>query len=207
MVDTQVRPADVSKFPIIDALLHVERERFVPDSWRDACYVGENVELGNNRVIFEPRTLAKMLEALDVQPNELVLNVGAAYGYTAAVLARLGEAVVALEEDEALAKDAETALGEAGVDSAAVVTNPLVEGCPKLGPFDKILVEGGVGTLPEALIDQLAEGGRITVLFMEKRLGICKIGYKIDGEMTWRQIFNAGAPVIPGFETKSTFAL
>ena len=95
MVDTQVRPSDVTKFPIIDALLGVPREAYVPSELREAAYVGENLELGNGRVVLEPRTLAKMLDALDIQPDELALDVGAAYGYSTAIVAQLAHTVVA----------------------------------------------------------------------------------------------------------------
>ncbi|MBO6854062.1 MAG: hypothetical protein JJ872_09895 [Marivivens sp.] len=100
MVDTQIRPSDVTKFPIIDAMLSVPRERFVPDDLREAAYVGENIVLSEGRVLLEPRTFAKMLDALDIQPNESVLDIGCGLGYSAAVLAKLAGFVVAVEQDE-----------------------------------------------------------------------------------------------------------
>ncbi len=105
MVDTQVRPSDVTKFPIIDAMLRVPREIYVPAAMRDVAYVGENVDLGGGRVVLDPRVLAKMLNALDVQPDEMVLDIGCGLGYSTAVLARLAEAVVAVEADAEMAAD------------------------------------------------------------------------------------------------------
>lgn len=205
MVDTQVRPSDVTKFPIIDAMLTVPREDFVPAARKEAAYVGEHIELGGGRVILDPRTQAKLLDALDVQPDELVLDVGAAYGYSSAVIARLAEAVVALEENSDYAEEAEAALSGAGIDNVAVLTGPLANGCPKHGPFDVILVEGAVEEVPQALVDQLKDGGRIATIFDEGRLGVARVGYKIDGAMTWRYAFNAGAPVLPGFGKARAF--
>ncbi|MCH5372745.1 MAG: hypothetical protein JJ992_02125, partial [Planctomycetes bacterium] len=101
MVDTQVRPSDVTKFPIIEAMLSVPRETFVPDAWREAAYAGENIPLGGGRVVLEPRTLAKMLDALNVDNDELVLDVGCGLGYSSAVVARMAQAVIAIEEDAA----------------------------------------------------------------------------------------------------------
>ena len=98
MVDTQVRPNDVTKFPIIEAMLAVPREAYVPDARREAAYVGENLDLGQGRWLLEPRNFAKMLDALDIQPGDLVLDIGAGMGYSSAVLARMAKAVVALEE-------------------------------------------------------------------------------------------------------------
>lgn len=206
MVDTQVRPSDVTKFPIIAAMLDVPREEFVPAAMREAAYMGEHVDLGNGRVLLDPRTLAKLLDTLAVTPGDLVLDVGTGTGYSAAILARLAEAVVALEEDEALAREAEAALTQIGADSVAVVTGPLAAGAPKHGPYDVIVVQGAVEELPAALTDQLAENGRIGVLFQQGRLGVVRIGYKIDGNVSWRDAFNASAPVLPGFQKKAAFA-
>lgn len=207
MVDTQIRPSDVTKFPIIDAMLSVPRETFVPSDRQEAAYLGDNIDLGRGRVILEPRTFAKILDAVDVQPDELVLDLGAATGYSSAVLSRLAEAVVALEEDEALAGDAQTALTEAGADNVVLHEGALIDGAPDLGPFDVIIVEGAVEHLPDAITDQLKEGGRIAVLFAEGRLGTVRIGYRIDGQISWRFSFNAGAPVLPGFRRHQAFSL
>lgn len=207
MVDTQVRPSDVTKFPIIDAMLSVPRETFVPDAKREAAYVGENLILGPGRVVLEARTLAKLLDALDVQPEELVLDVGCGLGYSAAVIARLAETVVAVEEDEFLAADAQRILSEEGVDNAVVVTGKLVEGSAKCAPYDVITIEGGVEEVPETILAQLKEGGRIGAIFMEGALGTARIGYKTGGRIAWRSVFNAAAPVLPGFAKPRGFAL
>lgn len=207
MVDTQVRPSDVTKYPVIAAMLAVRREVFVPPALREAAYIGENLPLAPRRVVLEPRTLAKMLDALDIQAGELVLDLGAGLGYAAAVMARMAEAVVAVEEDAALAAEAQAALSAEGVDNAAVIAAPLAGGAPKHGPYDAILVEGAVEVLPEAVTAQLKEGGRIACLFMEGALGVCRTGLKRDGHIAWRFAFNAAAPVLPGFEEKREFAL
>lgn len=207
MVDTQVRPSDVTKFPIIDAMLAVPRETFVPDDKREAAYVGENLTLSPGRVVLEARTLAKLLDALDIQPTELVLDVGSGLGYSAAVIARLAETVVALEEDAGLAAEAQRLLSEAGVDNAVVVTGALAGGSANCAPYDVITVEGGVEQVPAAILDQLKDGGRIGAIFIENAVGTAKIGYKTGNSITWRSVFNAGAPVLPGFAKARGFAL
>jgi protein-L-isoaspartate(D-aspartate) O-methyltransferase len=207
MVDTQIRPSDVTKYPIIDAMLEVPRELYVPAAARELAYVGRNVPLGGGRVLLEPRTLAKLLDALNIQTNELVLDVAPGLGYSTAVIARLAEAVVAVEEDAAFASEAEETLAAEGVDNAAVVPGSLAKGAAKHGPYDVIILQGGVGQVPQALCDQLKEGGRMGALFMEGQLGVVRVGYKIDGKMNWRFGFNAGAPVLPGFERQTAFSL
>lgn len=204
MVDTQVRPSDVTKFPIIDAMLGVPREIFVPAERREAAYLGENIDLGGGRVMLEPRTLAKMLDALDIRGDELVMDLGCAQGYSAAVIAQMAEAVVAVDTPEMLA-GAQDSLGQVDADNVVLHEGELTEGAAEHGPYDAIVVEGGVEHLPEAILDQIKDGGRIACLFMEGPLGVVRIGYKIDGKMSWRFAFNASAPVIPGFEKHRAF--
>ncbi|KIN60315.1 Protein-L-isoaspartate O-methyltransferase [Sulfitobacter noctilucae] len=207
MVDTQVRPADVTKFNIIDAMLTVAREEFVPAAQREAAYMGENLDLGQGRVVLEPRTLAKMLDALAVSRSELVLDVGCAMGYSAAVIAHMAEAVVALEQDEAMAAEAQEAFVATGADNAVMHVGPLADGAPSHGPYDVIVIEGGVSTVPEALLDQLKDGGRIAALFMDGELGEVRIGYKRGDTISWRMAFNASAPVLDGFKREKAFQL
>lgn len=207
MVDTQVRPSDVTKFPIIEALLAVEREAFVPDAKVSVAYMDEAIPLGDGRVVSDVRSFAKMLDALDLERHELVLDIGAGLGYSTAVIARMVDAVVAIEQDERMARDAEANLGAKGIDNAAVMQAPLTVGAPKAGPYDVIIIEGGVEMVPTSLTDQLKDGGRIAAVFMDGPLGICKIGHKSQGRVSWRMAFNTAIPVLPGFEKEKGFAL
>ena len=207
MVDTQVRPSDVTKFPIIDAMLTVPRETYVPRALREAAYLGDNLELPGGRVMLDPRTLAKMLESLDIQPDELVLDLGCGLGYSTAVIARLAEAVVAVEEDAALAAEAESLLSADAVDNAAVIAAPLAEGSSRHGPYDVIIVQGAVEMMPDALLAQVKEGGRIGAIFQHGALGEARVGYKSDGKVSWRFAFNATAPLLAGFEAARGFRL
>lgn len=207
MVDSQVRPSDVTKYPIIDAMLAVPREKFVPDGARATAYVDDNIALAPGRTVLAPRTLAKLLDALDIGPHELVLDLGCGLGYSAAVVARMAEAVVALESDPDMAGDAQAQLAAAEADNVAVVEGALTEGAPKHGPYDVILIEGAVEILPGALAAQLKEGGRIGCIFSEGALGQARIGIKADGVMSWRWAFDASAPVLPGFERAEEFVL
>lgn len=207
MVDTQVRPSDVTKFPIIDAMLTVPREAFVPVSLREAAYLGENLEIGEGRVMLDPRTLAKMLDALDVGNDDLVLDIGSGFGYSAAVIARMAEAVVAVEHDAAMIDEAQRTLAEQGADNVVMHAGALEDGAPDHGPYDVITLQGAVEHLPEALGDQLKDGGRIACLFMDGPLGVLRVGHKIDGRLNWRDAFNAAAPVLPGFERHAAFSL
>jgi protein-L-isoaspartate(D-aspartate) O-methyltransferase len=197
----------VTKFPIIDAMLTVPRETFVPPERREAAYMGENLPLAPGRVVLEARTMAKLLDALDIQPRELVLDLGCGLGYSAAVIARLAETVVAVEEDETLAAEAQRLLSEESVDNAVVVTGPLAAGAPKSAPYDVITIQGGVEQVPGAILAQLKDGGRIGAVFMDGAVGTARVGYKSGDTVTWRSVFNAAAPVLGGFQSARGFAL
>ncbi len=207
MVDTQVRPSDVTKYPVLDALLEVRREMYVPDALRDVAYMDNSITLGENRIVLEARTFSKILDTLDIQQDEMALDIGCGLGYSAAVLGKLCEAVVAVEEDETLASEAEAILGSEGADNVAVVGGALTEGAAKHGPYDVIILEGAVEEMPEALTDQLKEGGRIAAVFMDGALGMVRVGLKSGGTISWRFAFNATAPVLPGFSKAPSFAL
>ena len=207
MVDTQIRPADVTKFPIIDAMLQVRREIFVPDHLSETAYADTILDLGHGRVILEPRTFAKMLDAVDIQGNELVLDIGCGLGYSSAVIGKFSEAVVSIEENEAMAAEAEANLAAEGCLNVAVVQGSLAQGAAQHAPFDVIVMQGAVEHMPAALIEQLAEGGRIVAVFSQKGQGAVRVGYKTDGQMSWRFACNAFAPVLKGFVAERSFAL
>lgn len=208
MVDCQIRPSDVTKFQIIEAMLSIPREVFVPASVREVAYAGEHVSLGNNRVVMDARVLAKTLDVLDIHKDELVLNLGCGLGYSTAVLAHMAEAVIAVEEDEQLAQEAETNLAEQAADNAFVVQGPLAAGAAKHGPYDVVAFGGAVEELPDAILDQLKDGGRIAAIFMDGAAnGQCRVGVKAAGKVAWRNVFDATAPVLPGFGKTAEFAL
>ena len=207
MVDTQVRPSDVTKFPIIDALLNIPREKFVPDGKREAAYLGENLSIGPSRVILEPRTLAKLLDALDIKNNELVLDIGSGLGYSSAVISRMAELVIAVEQDTSFAAESEGILSEAGADNVVVQVNKLEDGAPQHGPYDVIILQGGVEEIPSSILNQLKNGGRIGAIFIEEGLGTARIGYKFNDNVNWKYSFNASVPILEGFLKQKDFVL
>ncbi len=205
MVDTQVRPSDVTSFPIIDAMLTIPREAFVPNSLKSAAYAEEHLDVGAGRYMLDPRTFAKMLEAIDVGPSDLVLDIACGYGYSSAVIAHMAEAVVALEDDASRVSDAESSLAEVGTDNVAVVDGELSLGAPKHGPYDAIFINGAVEEVPDEVITQLKTGGRIVAIFREGRLGTVRLGLKTDSGLNWRDVFNANAPLLDGFSAVRAF--
>jgi protein-L-isoaspartate(D-aspartate) O-methyltransferase len=205
MVDTQVRPSDVTKFPIIAAMLAVPRESYVPQALREAAYMGGNLEIAPGRVLIEARTLAKMLEALNIQPQDRVLSVACGIGYSVAVLAELCGDVTGLERDADMAKAGEAQLAASAVAGVRIVAGGISAVAGE--QFDVIVIEGGVEDLGADVAALLREGGRVAVLFMQGALGTVKIGTSQDGQIVWRFAFNASAPVLAEFAATRTFTL
>jgi protein-L-isoaspartate(D-aspartate) O-methyltransferase len=187
-------------------MLGVPREAFVPEARRMMAYVGGPIAIAPGRALLDARTIAKMLDAADLEPGDVVLEIGTGLGYCTALLARIVEAVVSVEEDAELAAEAEATLSDHGIDNAAVVVAPLTGGQAKAGPYDAIMVFGGIEAFPDALADQLRDGGRIVAIFMNGAHGEARVGLKSDGRLSWRMAFNASAEVLPGFERAETFS-
>jgi len=206
MVDRQVRPSDVTRHNIIDAMLGIPRETFVPASQRTVAYVDQDVPLGKGRALLAPRTFAKMLDTADIRAGDTVLDVGCGLGYSSAVIARLCRGVIAVEPDETMATAAEANLSGLAIDNVAVLHKPLVEGVPSEGPYDVIVISGAIATAPTALYDQLADDGRLVAIWMQGGTGQARLSVKSGQDVATRWIFDATAPILPGFEATHSFA-
>ena len=209
MVDTQVRPLGVTGRALIGALLSVAREAYVPPDKTAIAYADTSIALGadTSREMMAVSTLARMLDALELRQGQLGLVVGCGRGYCAAVLSQILDAVVGVDENAQWVADAEAALNGQGIYNVGVLNAPLVHGAPEAGPYDAIVIEGGVAQVPQTVTDQLKDGGRIVAIFRNGALGEARVGHKSAGRVHWRGIFNACAPILPGFATTPEFAL
>lgn len=205
MIDCQLRPNEVNNERIIAAISAVPREVFVPKAKRSVAYVDEDIDVGEGRFLMEPRVFARLLDAADLQSSDIVLDIGCATGYSAAVLAGLADAVVAVEENEILAGAAEKKLAELDIMNVAVVTCAMCDGVAKQGPFDVIFIEGAVEEVPDALLKQLKDGGRLLCVKLEGGVGRAHIIHKHGKEFDARNLFDANVAALPGFEKKQTF--
>jgi protein-L-isoaspartate(D-aspartate) O-methyltransferase len=204
MVDGQVRTADVTDLRVITAMQEVPRERFVPPSATALAYLDLDLAVGEGRRLLKPMVLAKMIHAADLAGADRVLDVGCATGYAAAVLAQIAGEVVALEEDADLAKMAKIAL--TGSTNVSVVSGPLAAGWPSGAPYDVILLEGATEVEPHAFCTQLKDGGRLVCVLGSGPNAKAMLYRRSGGELGGRPIFDAAAPVLPGFEKKAVFA-
>lgn len=205
MVDCQVRPSDVTRYAIIDAMLAVPRERFVPKALRDVAYADAEVPLGDGRALLAPRTIAKMLEAASVGSEDLVLDLAPGLGYSSALLGRLAAAVVAVEPDAAMAAHAAETAAALEIDNVIVTHGEPADGDPAHGPFDVIFINGAVERIPETLADQLKAGGRLVAIHADRATGQCRVSVRAGETLSHRAVFDAGAPLLAGFEVPRAF--
>lgn len=205
MVDCQVRPADVTRYPIIEAMLWAPREQFVPRNRRAIAYAGTEIEVAAGRRLLEPRLLAKMLEVAAIGPDDLVLDLAPATGYSTALIARMAQAVIAVEPDPALSGQAQAVLAGLEIDNAVVSEGDPAAGDPAHAPFDVIFVNGAVERLPGALLDQLRDGGRLVAVFDENGAGKCRVLTRSGAGVAERYAFDANAPLVAGFERPAAF--
>jgi protein-L-isoaspartate(D-aspartate) O-methyltransferase len=206
MVDGQLRPNEITDPALLDAFRDIPRERFAPRGLAGLAYGDDDLPLGNGRFLMEPRVLGRLLQAAEIGRDDVVLDLGCATGYSSAIISRLANMVVGVESDEDMAKRAGTALSDLKVDNAAVMTGALARGYPEQGPYDVILVNGAVAELPEAVIEQLSEGGRlVTVLAPPRAMGRAVLVRRLGGHWSQRALFDASVPWLPGFEPKPVF--
>jgi protein-L-isoaspartate(D-aspartate) O-methyltransferase len=205
MVDSQLRPTEVTDPDLIAAMLEVPRERFVPPAFTSIAYLDRDVAVDGGRALLKPMVLARLIQALDIEPNEQVLDVACGTGYTTAILARLAHKVVALDDEPARVKRCGELTAELGVANASAVCGPLDAGWTPLAPFDAILVNGACEVAPQGLLQQLAEGGRLACILGTGPDGKAMMYRKDRGELGERALFDAAAPALPAFARAPAF--
>jgi protein-L-isoaspartate(D-aspartate) O-methyltransferase len=206
MIESQLRPNKVTDEGVLAAFGRIRRELFVPEPLRPVAYIDEDLPLGGGRYLMEPMVAARLIQAAAIARDHTVLVVGAATGYEAAVISVLARKVVALEEDAELARRARAALVDHAIASVEAIEGRLRHGHRPRAPYDAILFAGAVAAMPDEIIEQLAEGGRL--LAIERRgasLGHATLTQRTGGTLGRRVIFDAATAVLPGFLPAAVF--
>jgi len=203
MVEAQIRSANVTDPQILAAMNAVPREKFVPTAAQALAYADVPVAVAPGRYLLDPRSFAKLAQLAQIAPTDRILDVGCGTGYSAAVLARLGAEVVALEQDADLVRVA-SALLENVVGKVELVQGGLIEGVKGQGPFDVIFVNGAIEQAPEILLSQLAEGGRLVAVLKDGQ-SRAWLFLKQNGQIGRRPVFDAEVPVLAGFKKAMGF--
>lgn len=211
MVDNQIRTTDVTSYSVLTAFLTVPREAFVPVNLKQLAYIDEDLQIapasnGNPpRYLMEPSPLAKLLQLAEIGSQDVVLEIGCGGGYAAALLSLLAGSVVAVECDEQLAAKASATLSELGYDNVAVVTGELESGYPDEAPYDLIFVNGAIESVPETLLKQLREGGRLVAVVGYGNAARAKVFQRSGGSTSQSAYFNAAVKPLPGFRQAAEF--
>jgi protein-L-isoaspartate(D-aspartate) O-methyltransferase len=213
MVESQIRPSDVTDRRILRAMQAVERDKFVPTEMASLAYMDIDVPLSaqvrgranTGRTLMSPRSFAKLVQLAAIEPDHKILVVGAGRGYSACVLALLAAEVVALECDAGLAEIATQSLKPQA--NVTVVVGPLCGGLAGHGPYDAILVDGLIGVEPVALIGQLKPGGRLVAIQWDGHVGQATRWLKVGDHVAKSTAFESAAGLLPGFEAHERFSL
>jgi protein-L-isoaspartate(D-aspartate) O-methyltransferase len=208
MVDSQLRTFDVNDIPVLDAMGLVEREKFVLPGREELAYIDQDILISDGatrRYMLSPMNLGRLIQALGVDAGEKALDVAAGRGYASAVLSELGAQVTALESDDALAVEARNSLAAAGAGSVDVVVGPLDQGYAKNAPYDLILINGSVDVRPDALLQQLAEGGRLVCVKGRGRAARATLYVRSGDAFGERALFDAAAPMLAPFVQEPGF--
>jgi protein-L-isoaspartate(D-aspartate) O-methyltransferase len=198
MVESQLRPEGVVDPAIVRAMASLPREQFVPEAVRPMAYVDRGLPLGQGRYLSAPTVLGQLLMQMLPEPGQRALVIGAGTGYSAAVLAAIGLEVVAVESSPELAAKAR----ELGIN---VIEAPLASGDPQGGSYDLILIDGAVEEIPEAIIAQLADGGRLGTALIDRSVPRLAVGRKSGGAFGYLTFGDAGVPALPGFSRPKEF--
>lgn len=210
LVESQVRPNDVTDARIIRAMGQLPREKFVPRAWRQTAYMDESIPLTDdgaqgNRHLVQAMVFAKLVQLARVGNHDLVLDIGCGYGYSSAVLAQLADSVIALEDNSKLVTAANETLSDLEIGNVAVVEGDLTKGVAKEGPYDVIVLNGSVEDIPAALLEQLAEGGRLVAVVRKGGRSVACLFEKSGPRVDSREAFDARIPPLPGFEKAPAF--
>jgi protein-L-isoaspartate(D-aspartate) O-methyltransferase len=212
MVESQIRPNKVRSERLLDAFSGLPREMFVPSMLAGIAYIDKDLPVADGRYLLEPMVLARLLEEGGIRPNDRVLDIAPATGYSTALLAQLAREVVAVENEAALAGQAMENLARLGIGNASVKQGPFADGWRGNAPYDVILVNGSAEFVPEELMAQLAEGGRLLIVMREfgpariAHKGEARLYEKIRGAVSHRALFDANVRPLADFAAKQKFS-
>jgi protein-L-isoaspartate(D-aspartate) O-methyltransferase len=208
MVDTQLRPANISDRKLLAAMGRIPREKFVPEARAAIAYVDIAQPLAQGgRQLASAVTFARLAQLAEISPDDFVLDIGCGTGYSTAILAELAGAVVGIDDDDALVEAANANLADLDIGNATILKSDLAGGVPSEAPFDVIVFEGAVGAVPEALLAQLRDGGRLVAMITEGATATATIFVKSGKDIAMRPTFNASMPPLAGLQTQASFAL
>ena len=205
MVDCQLKPNKIKDNEVINAFLNVPREMFVKKNHIKHAYLDDNLSLGNGRFLLNPVILSRLIQALELKKNETILNIASGSGYGVVILSYLAGTVLGIENDKNLLEKSLELLLNLDVNNAAIIKGDIKEGFVKQAPYDAILIEGAVEKVPEIILTQLSDKGRlVTVQSNESGYGKAILIEKFNNNFITNILFDAYVPILSGFRPNKT---
>lgn len=219
MVNSQLLPNAITSKELLEAFRELKRENFVPESQQGLAYIDRDLSIdaatsnGEKRFILDPMVQAKLVQAANIKPTDIVMDVACATGYSTALIAKLANMVVGIEADEKIAALATSYIEQQEIDNAVIIHDPLADGYKKEAPYDVIVINGLVEEVPQELFDQLADDGRLIVVQVSDKssisapLGHAFLYHKTHQAIAKRMVFDASPTKLNDFNKAPEFAL
>jgi protein-L-isoaspartate(D-aspartate) O-methyltransferase len=206
MVNGQIKPINGMTEKLVSIFNSLNREDFIPEEFKQSSYVEKNLVLSNHRVILKPELVARIAMYIDLKENENVLILGSTTGYLTAILSLIAETVIVVEEEESFIKSSEIAIKENNLNNVIYINKSISSGCMEQSPFNAIIIEGAVDHVPQKLLNQLENGGRLIAILSENGLCNAKMFTRKETMFHSQQLFPCSLPVLPSFKEKNIFS-
>ena len=206
MVNGQIKPINGMTEKLVSIFNSLNRESFIPEEFKESAYIEKNLALSNNRVILKPEIVAKIAMHIDLKENENVLILGSTTGYLTAILSLIAETVIVVEEDDKYIKSSEIATKENNLNNVIYINKSISNGCIEQSPFNAIIIEGAVDHVPQKLLNQLENRGRLIAILSENGLCNAKMFTRKETSFHSKQLFPCSLPVLPSFKEKNIFS-
>jgi len=206
MIEGQIKPIGGMQKNILQAFSSVNRDDFVPQNLKENCYSEKNLFLKRDRFVLKANLIAKIISALNISNEENVLVIGSSTGYSSAIISRLAETVISIEEDQELLDFSEEAIKKNGIDNIVFINNPMIEGCSEQGPFNAIIIEGAIDEVPPKILNQLEDNGRLIAMINNKGVSNVIEYKKKNNIFIDRFLFSCTAPKLKCFDKRKSFS-
>ena len=206
MVQGQIKPINGMNEKLVSIFNSLNREDFMPEEFKESAYVEKNLALSNHRVILKPELVAKIAMHIALKENENVLILGSTTGYLTAILSLIAETVIVVEEDDSFIKSSEIAIKEHNLNNVIYINKSISSGCIEQSPFNAIIIEGAVDHVPQKLLNQLENGGRLIAILSENGLCNAKMFTRKETMFHSQQLFPCSLPVLHSFKEKNIFS-
>ena len=206
MIDGQIKPINGMTEKLLSAFYSLDRDDFMPEAMKEMSYVEKNIVLQDKRTILKPSLIAQIALSINLKANENVLILGATTGYLSAILSNQAETVIVVEENEQFLNNAENAIRKNNINNVVFVKNEIVKGYSEQSPFNAIIIEGAIQEIPNNILDQLDDGGRLFAIVQEGDICSATLFKKYGQSISDQRLFNCSMPVLSMFMKKNSFS-